>query len=275
MPDSKHPSPVPKPDLGESDGFRMGVGARGSTTQTMRRTTTATRIAALVADAGLGCRFHSIVSSSGLPFAELAVLYATDGERSHGEGTIIRSTNPRQLIEGGAQFRVRACVEFAGAAGLHPAVRLFLPYYCNMGELEGIGLPLAEVLSRARLSPSRVIAEVLVPPTVEAYAATTEHVARLRDVGVQVAVRVGEPDDRALDLIFAVEPDFVHIVRPPRHFDAVENMRAFVAQCGQICQGSCRAIVGGLETADDTAEVERIGVSLYYGDAISAPRFLC
>ena len=70
-----------------------------------RRSSTTGRVAALVANAGLACQFQSILSDAGLPVAEMALLYASIGDRPHGESTILRVTGPAQLAKAGAAFR--------------------------------------------------------------------------------------------------------------------------------------------------------------------------
>jgi hypothetical protein len=235
-----------------------------------RRSSTTGRVAALVANAGLACQFQSILSDAGLPVAEMALLYASIGDRPHGESTILRVTGPAQLAKAGAAFRQRAAAEFA-AAGLPPDVSLYLPYYCLMPGTEAVGPGLSEVLAAARLSPERVIAELLVPPSELLAASNIEQAAALRASGVRVAVRVADADERGLAAVRDVSADFVHLVHPPRSFEEAARLRGFVSSV----PAASRVIIGSIEGPDDATLVQGLGVSLFAGDAIATPRFLC
>jgi hypothetical protein len=238
-----------------------------------RNTSTASRISALVADAGLGCKFQSIVSSEGQPFAEMAVVFAPDGERLHDERTIRLAAGPTEFARGAAAFRLRAAVEFAEAPGLNPGVHLFLPHYCVTPEVERFGPPLAEVLASSRLSPARVIVEMLAAGP-DALADLVARVGELRSAGVFVAMRTDAPDDRARAALRACAPDFFHFVQPPRSMDEIELMRSFVDEAGLA---HTRVIIGGVAGSDDYASASGgpRAVSLFYGEAIAGPRFLC
>jgi len=236
-----------------------------------RRNSTTSRVAALVANAGLACQFQSILSVQGLPFAEMALLYASIGDTPHGESTILRATGPAQLARAGAVFRKRAAAEFA-TAGIPAAVNLYLPYYCVLAGVDEIGPPLAEVLASSRLATARVIVELLVPPTDDLVAANIEQACRLRSIGLAISIRISDPDERAERAARAISADFIHLVRPPRTFDEASQFKAFIAAAKK--HGS-RAIVGGVEGPDDATLVEGLGVTLFSGDAIATPRFLC
>lgn len=235
-----------------------------------RRSSTTARVAALVANAGLACQFQSILSDAGLPLAEMAMLYASIGDRPHGESSILRATGPAQLAKAAAVFRRRAAAEFA-AAGLPPDVSLYLPYYCVMPGADGEGPSLVDVLLAARLAPERVIAELLVPPSPTLRAANVEQAAALRSGGLQVSLRVADADERALSAARDVAADFVHVVRPPRSFEEAAQLKGFVSSIRNIS----RVIIGGVEGPDDAGLVQGLGVSLFSGDAIATPRFLC
>ncbi len=275
-----------------SDSKRSGDAALPSATNARaafanRATTTGSRISALVADAGLSCRFQSILTTSGEPFAEIALLFASDGERSHGEKSILRVATAGELARGAASFRRRATAEFAQAelarGGASSPVRLYLPYYCSMPEVEAIGPPLVDVLEQERMPPARVIVEMLVPPDAAQADSAASRAAWLRAVGVQIAVRAEGCDDRALAALEALRPDLLHLPKPPRSFEEVEIFRSFLRSAkrgvaprpGGTASSSLGVIVGGLESPDDSLAVESLGVSLVYGLAIAAPRFLC
>ncbi|MBL8743406.1 MAG: hypothetical protein JNK04_19990 [Myxococcales bacterium] len=235
-----------------------------------RRSSTTTRVAALVANAGLACQFQSILSDAGLPVAEMAMLYASIGDRPHGESTILRATGPAQLAKAAAGFRRRAAAEFA-AAGLPPDVSLYLPYYCVMPGTDAVGETLVEALNAARLPPSRAIAELLVPPSEPLATANIEQAAALKAAGMRVSLRVADADERALAAARDVQADFAHVVRPPRTFDDATQLRLFIAAIRDMSE----VIIGGVEGPDDASLVQGLGVSLFSGDGIAAPRFLC
>lgn len=242
---------------------------RGETNQVSppkRRNSTATRIAGLVADAGLGCRFQSVMTVSGKPFAEIALLFASVGDRSHGERTILRATTHAELAAGAASFRKRAAGEFA-TAGLPEFVRLLLPYYCALPEVERIGPPLAEVLQSERLSPDRVIVELLSPMR------DASQMVAMRRLGVSVVLRTQAPGDETLDDVRELHPDFVHVVGPPRTLEDIEAYRAFIGAAQKL---GAEVIVGGVQDAEDSLAVEGLGGSvMWYGDVLAPPRFLC
>jgi hypothetical protein len=235
-----------------------------------RRSSTTGRVAALVANAGLACQFQSILSDAGLPVAEMALLYASIGDRPHGESTILRVTGPAQLAKAGAAFRKRAAEEFA-AAGLPPDVSLYLPYYCVMPGAEAVAPSLVDALLVARLPPARVIAELLVPPSAALRTANIAQAAALREAGLHVSLRVADADERALQAARDVAAHFVHIVAPPRSFEQAIQLRGFVSSLRE----TSRVIIGGVEGPDDAELVQGLGVSLFSGDAIATPRFLC
>lgn len=235
-----------------------------------RRSSTTGRVAALVANAGLACQFQSILSDAGLPVAEMAMLYASIGDRPHGESSILRATGPAQIAKAAGVFRRRAAVEFA-AAGLPPDVSLYLPYYCVLTGVDTAGSSLLDVLLAARLAPARVIAELLVPPNASLEGANVEQASALRGGGLRVSLRVADADERALAAARAVAADFIHVVRAPRSFEESVQLKSFVASI----RDTSRVIIGGIETPDDASAVQGLGVSLFSGDAIATPRFLC
>lgn len=235
-----------------------------------RRSSTTARVAALVANAGLVCQFQSVLSDAGLPVAEMAMLYASIGEKSHGESSILRATGPAQLAKAAGLFRRRAAAEFA-AAGLPPDVSLYLPYYCVIPGIDIAGPSLIEVLLAARLAPARVIAELLVPASPPQETANIEQASALRGDGLRVSLRVADADERALSAARAVAADFVHVVRPPRSFEEAAQLKCFVSSI----RDTSRVIIGGVEGPDDASSVQGMGVSLFSGDAIATARFLC
>lgn len=232
-----------------------------------RATGTGSRISALVADAGLACRFQSILTTAGSPFAEIARLFAADGEFSHNEKTILRNASLSELVKGAAAFRQRAAAEFAAAPGIPPAVKLFLPYYCALPEVEALGPSLADVLAQHRLPPSRVISELVLPTSVRDMANAIACLSWLRAVGVNVAVRIDGVDPSDLGVVAQLKPDYVHLVAPPRSFDETQTVRALLATAPPT-------ILGGLAEPDDSNIAESLGVPFLYGDTLAPPRFL-
>lgn len=203
---------------------------------------------------------------SGKPFAEIALLFASVGDRSHGERTILRATTHAELAAGAASFRKRAAGEFA-AAGLPEFVRLWLPYYCALPEVESIGPPLAEVLQSERLPPSRVIVELLSPVR------DVSLLAGMRRLGVNVALRTQLPGEETLDDVRELHPDFVHAIAPPRTLEDIEGYRTFIEASRKL---GAEVIVGGVQDAEDSLAVEGLGGSvMWYGDVLAPPRFLC
>jgi hypothetical protein len=265
----RRPTPADPSDdqPGTPEGERSE--ARRAADAFARRTSTTGRVAALVANAGLACQFQSILSDAGLPVAEMALLYASIGEKPHGESSILRATGPVQLAKVAGVFRRRAAVEFA-AAGLPPDVSLYLPYYCVLAA-DGAGSSLIDVLLAARLAPARVIAELLVPASPAQATANIEQASGLRGGGLRVSLRVADADERALSAARAITADFVHIARPPRSFEEAAQLKSFVA----AIRDTSRVIISGIEGPDDASSVQGMGVSLFAGDAIATPRFLC
>ncbi|NUP04446.1 MAG: EAL domain-containing protein [Polyangiaceae bacterium] len=260
MSDSKRPGPFPEDPADAARAFAE------------RSTTTATRISALVANAGLGCRFRSILTASGEPYAELALLFASDGDRAHGERTILRRAGWSEILKAAGSFRERAVTEFASAQGLLPSMLVFLPFYCALPEVEAIGPSLEDIFAQHRIAPSRVISEVVVPTMQQELTNAMAQVAWMRALGIRVALRVESPDEPAAVALAAVTPDFLHLLRPPGSESERQTFRAIIAKA--LAQGA-RTILGGVDTDDAALSAEGLDAALFYGDAIAPPRFLC
>ncbi len=241
-------------------------------TTRLRTPITSPRIAAMAADAGLSCLFWSIVQSSGLPFAELALPAGTEEDAVPIQlGTFRIVSESEDLARAAAGFRARAIKEFALAPGLPLTVRLYLPWFCVLPSVEARGVPLAASLSRFGLAPGRVIAELAVPADGDTGAVVAQS-AKLRDIGLQTALRVEALTDQAFACALDVAPDYVHVVEAPRSFEAAREMKVFL---DGVTRKRSRTIVGNVSGPDDATHVDSLGVSLFYGDAIAAPRFLC
>ncbi len=241
-------------------------------TTRLRTPITSPRIAAMAADAGLSCLFWSIVQPSGLPFAEIALPAGTEEDAVPIQlGTFRIVSESADLARAAAGFRARAVKEFAAAPGLPVTVRLYLPWFCVLPSVEALGVPLATSLSRAGLAPGRVIAEVVVSGASDRAAAAARAQA-LRQAGLQVALRVEELGPHAVEIATEIGPDYIHVVRAPNSFEDAREVKLFLERAGRR---RARVIVGHVSGPDDAAHVDGLGVALFYGDAISAPRFLC
>jgi hypothetical protein len=241
-------------------------------TTRLRTPITSPRIAAMAADAGLSCLFWSIVQSSGLPFAELALPAGTEEDAVPIQlGTFRIVSESEDLARAAAGFRARAIKEFSAAPGMPVTVRLYLPWFCVLPRVEAIGTPLSVSLSRGRLAPGRVIAEIPVPPEGGA-ASATESSAKLRSLGVQTSLRIEELSVHAFASADALAPDYIHVVRSPGSFEEARELKSFI---DGMARKRPRVIVGNVSSADDAAHVDGLGVSLFYGDTVASPRFLC
>ncbi|MBK6514844.1 MAG: EAL domain-containing protein [Polyangiaceae bacterium] len=237
-----------------------------------RGTTTSNRIAALVADAGLSCRFQSILSASGEPYAELAFLSADIGDRVHGEAAILRTARWAELLRAAATFRARAVTEFSAAMGSSSKTLLYLPYYCALSEVEAIGPPLGDLLQQHRLPPTRVICEVETPDDPSVATSVAKRLLWLHAVGVRVAVRVSSSLEAAAASLRTLSPDLVHILCPPESLDDRERYKALLAQARAA---GASAVMGGLDTPEAALAAEGLEVPLLYGASVAPPRFLC
>jgi hypothetical protein len=241
-------------------------------TTRLRTPVASPRVAAMAADAGLSCVFWSIVQASGLPFAEIALPAGTEQEAVPIQlGTFRIVADSPDLARAAAGFRARAIKEFSLAPGLPVAVRLYLPWFCVLPSVEAMGSPLAASLERAELPSNRVIVEVPVPAEHE-LAELTTRANQLRDAGLLVSLRVEELGPGAVATASAPVPDFVHLVDAPSSFQAALEVKTFL---DGVTAQSARVIVGNVRGPGDAAHVEGLGVTLFYGESISAPRFLC
>ncbi len=241
-------------------------------TARLRTPASTPRIAAMAADAGLSCLFWSIVSATGLPFAEMALPAGLEDNPLPIQLVTFRGTSESEVLaRAAAAFRSRAIREFAGASGLPLTVRLYLPWFCVLPSVEARATPLLQDLARAAMPPGRLIVEVETPEASE-LGALARRVSRFREAGVQVALRAEEPSDLAAEACQKVAPDYLHIARSPRGFDEARVVRAFLERA---TRGRLRTIVGGVASAVDSEHADALGVGLVYGDAIAAPRFLC
>lgn len=259
MTDSKPPATIPDDPVAAARAFAD------------RGTTTTNRISALVADAGLACRFRSIVASDGKPVAELALMFVPDGDTGHTEATILRKTRWAELVKGAVSFRQRAVAEFA-AADLPASQLLFLPYYCTLPEVEATGPALSDVLESHRIDRNRVVAEILSPSNPSDLTSALVRVEWMRALHVRVAFRVQRPEEMATDALRAVAPDLVHWSTPPRSLDERDAFRAYLRDAHHL---RARAVLGGLHDSEAALTAEGLGVDLFYGDALAPPRFLC
>lgn len=241
-------------------------------TTRLRTPITSPRIAAMAADAGLSCLFWSIVQSSGLPFAELALPAGTEEDAVPIQlGTFRIVSESEDLARAAAGFRTRAIKEFSAAPGLPVTVRLYLPWFCVLPRVEAIGTPLSVSLSRGKLAAGRVIAELPVPAQAGLDAAL-ESAAKLKALGVQTSLRIEELSADSFARAGSLSPDYLHIVEAPRSFEEAREMKSFL---DQMPRKRTRVIVGNVSGPDDAAHVDGLGVSLFYGDTVGAPRFLC
>lgn len=253
------------------DRFAESAELAARWTDRLRTPTTSPRIAAMAADAGLSCLFWSIVQSSGLPFAELALPAGTEDDAVPIQlGTFRIVSESEDLARAAAGFRARAIKEFSLAPGLPLTVRLYLPWFCVLPRVDAKGAPLVSSLARAGLPPGRVIAELAISPNGETDSLAAE-AQKLRAVGVQTALRVESLTDSAFTCAAALAPDYLHIVNAPRSFGEAREMKEFL----DGTRRRSRAIIGNVCGPDDAEHVDALGVSLFYGDTIAAPRFLC
>lgn len=237
-----------------------------------RGATTGSRIAALVADAGLSCRFQSVLTANGEPFAELAVLSADIGDQVHGEAAILQTALWTEVVRAAASFRARAVAEFSAAPGLPAKTLLYLPYYCVAPEAEAIGPSLGDILQRHRLDPGRVICEVETPESASEQASIATRLAWLRAVGVRVALRVTASLEVATASLRSLAPDFVHLLAPPGSLEEREACRALLSELRAL---GGRGVMGGLDSHEAALVAEGLDVSLLYGGVLAPPRFLC
>jgi hypothetical protein len=238
----------------------------------LRTPTTSPRIAAMAANAGLSCLFWSIVHPNGLPFAEIALPAGTEAEAIPIQlGTFRIVSESEDLARAAAGFRSRAIKEFSAAPGLPVTVRLYLPWFCVLPTVDAMGVPLRGALANTGLASGRVIVE-LATPAKEEIPSAARRIAELRQLGVQTALRVEEVSEASSDAAFELVPDYVHVVEAPKTFDDARAMKTLFER---FQSKKTRAIVGNVSGPDDAAHVDGLGVSLFYGDAVSAPRFLC
>ncbi|NUO53078.1 MAG: hypothetical protein HOV80_29880 [Polyangiaceae bacterium] len=238
----------------------------------LRTPITSPRIAAMAANAGLSCLFWSIVQPSGLPFAEIALPAGTEAEAVPIQlGTFRIVSESEDLARAAAGFRSRAITEFSAAPGMPVTVRLYLPWFCVLPSVDAMGVPLRTALANTGLAAGRVIVE-LATPMAGGIPSAARRIAELRELGVQTALRVEEVSPAAFEAAVELVPDYVHVVEAPRSFDESSAIKALL---DGFRRKKTRAIVGNVSVADDAAHVDGLGVSLLYGDAISAPRFLC
>ncbi len=199
----------------------------------------------------------------------MAALHASSGEHTHGERTILRAAGFADLVKASSAFRRRAAFEFAQAPGLPVSTRLYLPYYCCMKEVEQTGPPLFDIISEARLHPSRVIVELLSPPA--GVGASAEHLEPLRARGVALSLRVADAEDAHLETSDALNPSYVHVTRPPGSYDEIGRYKSF---CSALLERGVRLVLGGIDRGEDASLAEGLGASLFAGDAIAPARFL-
>jgi hypothetical protein len=229
-------------------------------------------VAALAADAGLSCVFWSIVDAGGRPVAEMALPAGSPEDAGPIQMGIFRILGDApDVVAAAAKFRARAVKEFAGAQGLPEGVQLYLPWFCTSPAALSSGSSLAELLTLARLPASRVIVEVA--PEAHEILRAAEAARGFRSSGLQIALRIEEAEEDASDAVRALEPDYIHFVSAEATSREIDVARRFLEHARRDGR-AIRLIAGGTDPFT-TADMESLGVSLFYGEAISKPRFLC